>query len=556
MKNFYKKSLKIFHKFNAIHEQGKFLKENKFTLSINRIYDLHNNELSLENEKIQNLPLKECMVFNQHISVNTYENILVFPNFIARKYITYKTKNSSFEVILLPIGSFVHKIVAEDYEKLLNLLEKNRNISDMNTLKGYWELDKNEMETIPIHFHIDVPSYIGETKVSKQLWDDIMGRKYDTDTSPKDRQMNATYKRYLSRYTYQTKEINKLVCGKKRKLLSKKFDGKTINEMLRECAFLRKSFKDRDSQFKKDFKNNIPIVDVNFLDCITFCNKLSIECGLIPYYEDIVVHQERKIKFKSNPQSNGFRLPFALEWLYALAKGFDAYKNKSLLEIGAFEIDPNVEFVPMNFKQLKYSAENEKMGNGLCDLNILQGKNYLTAREIRYLKLGQPNSLGIYDMISQLGEQLGEIECFDTLEEAISEEFYQESMLRKLLRNLKKNKTLDVFMSDYIHQIDKTMIESFEKAKLHEDSKDIFDYASFCQFFWLDLTDIHFIIKNKESTIIDSKDYQMQGFDDSNLLKSNVSQFELGLPFSSLINEASSYVGECIGLRIVKNIPR
>lgn len=547
MKNFYKKSLKIFNKFNAISEQGKPLKENKITSSINKIYDLHNNELILENNTNQNVSLRQYLVFDNHISQIPNEDILSFPNFILRRFITYKTKNTSFDLMLLPNGYFVHKFVNDDLIDVYDEL-RNQDNSDYDSLTGYWALDKNKLPSKQIHFSIDTISYIGETKVSQQMWDDIMTS--PSDQNRKEKKMNITYKRYLSRYSYQTKEINELVGTKKRRLLSKKFNKETIDEMFKDRDFLKKSLKDASSQFKKDFKKNIPIKNITFFDCITFCNKLSVECGLIPYYDDIYLAKDSKLKFKPNYQSNGFRLPFALEWFYAFARGFEAYKNKSLAEIGAFEIDSSVEFTPIPFKHLKYSDENEKLGNGLCDLKILKGKNYLTSEEIRYSKIGKPNSLGLYDMFSQLGETLGEISYYDPLE--YSDDGCEHSIFEMYLMNLRKNKTRSVSMSQYISQVEKSMIDSYQKMQFDGDFLDLPN----CQFVWLDLAEISRTMRDEESSIVDIKDYKIKDFDDSNLYKDFPDKFELGLSMHYDSTNSSFSSGDCVSLRIVKNIPR
>jgi len=309
----------------------------------------------------------------------------------------------------------------------------------------------------------------------------------------------------------------------------------------------------------------VPISDISFFDCVKFCNKLSIECGLIPYYDDVVISHHiikskfKKLKFKTNPKSNGFRLPFALEWFYALVKGFDAYKNKSLSDIGAFEIDSSVEFVPMPFKHLKYSDKNEKMGSSLCDLKMLQDENHFRPEEIRYVKLGQPNSLGIYDMLSRLGEALGEISYTIDPDFDESDDMYihDQSIFERYLKKLKKNKITSVLMSQYISQIDENRIKSYKFT----DSKLVVSKYEACQFAWLNIFEFdHTLVntktENKETNNVCLKDYKIQSFDDSNFLKDLPSNFELGLPTVFEPFAVFNSPGVCSSLLIVKNIPR
>ncbi len=72
--------------------------------------------------------------------------------------------------------------------------------------------------------------------------------------------------------------------------------------------------KENPSVFKS---SNRPVENVSWLDCVKFCNILSENVGLKPYYLIDMLKKEYKIC----ENSNGYRLPTDAEWEYSCKAG-------------------------------------------------------------------------------------------------------------------------------------------------------------------------------------------------------------------------------------------
>lgn len=63
--------------------------------------------------------------------------------------------------------------------------------------------------------------------------------------------------------------------------------------------------------------DDLPIESISWLDAISFCNALSIQMGLLPYYS---VGNDTEVMVL-NGNSEGFRLPSEAEWQYTCQAG-------------------------------------------------------------------------------------------------------------------------------------------------------------------------------------------------------------------------------------------
>lgn len=115
----------------------------------------------------------------------------------------------------------------------------------------------------------------------------------------------------------------------------------------------------------KSEQNQLPVVDVSWLESIEFCNKLSMHFNIEPYY---TIKSDREVLI--NRDTKGFRLATDAEWQYACKGGI---------------------------KSFQYGNSD--------DISWHQGN---AKHHLHHVGLKTPNQYGLYDMLGLVWEW-----CFD-----------------------------------------------------------------------------------------------------------------------------------------------
>jgi formylglycine-generating enzyme len=149
------------------------------------------------------------------------------------------------------------------------------------------------------------------------------------------------------------------------------------------------------SEFKG---NNLPVENVNWYECVEYCNKRSLKEGLKPYY---TIDKNKKdpnndndsdiIKWivTINERANGYRLPTEQEWEYAAVGG---QMSKNYTYSGSNNID-KVAWYWCNSGDKNLTSTNwawNTIQSNHCKTKPVGSKN--------------PNEIGLYDMSGNVRE--------------------------------------------------------------------------------------------------------------------------------------------------------
>ena len=160
-----------------------------------------------------------------------------------------------------------------------------------------------------------------------------------------------------------------------------------------------------------DSEKNKP-VECGFFEAVTFCNRLSKQCGLTPVYAIFVRHYFNSTKyvdmmendpdlwdfqfclnntgssyyynyiFQIDQTANGFRMPTDAEYLYAMGSGYGAVMSGSTVDHYVWKDSNNVSH---NISDIGWTSET----------NVLEPQN--VAQKI-------PNEYGLYDLSGNVSE--------------------------------------------------------------------------------------------------------------------------------------------------------
>jgi formylglycine-generating enzyme required for sulfatase activity len=136
-----------------------------------------------------------------------------------------------------------------------------------------------------------------------------------------------------------------------------------------------------------------PVFEINWYDCVKWCNAKSEMEGLTPVYtyvdtltgEELVYRRALRLPIW-NREANGYRLPSTYEWEFAARGG-----TKSVQE---FTYAGNDKAGPV-----AWYLNNS--GNGPCDMRTGNGYDHASTRPVG---LKNPNELDLYDMSGNVHE--------------------------------------------------------------------------------------------------------------------------------------------------------
>jgi sulfatase modifying factor 1 len=145
--------------------------------------------------------------------------------------------------------------------------------------------------------------------------------------------------------------------------------------------------------------NNLPVENVNWYDCIEYCNKRSVKEGLKQYYninkniKDPNNNNDldtQKWTVTINKKANGYRLPTIIEWEYASGGGQKNINN--YIYSGSNELE-KVGWFWIN-------SGNKELKNREWNWDLIQNNNCKT----KPIGIKIPNELGLYDMSGNVKE--------------------------------------------------------------------------------------------------------------------------------------------------------